>query len=136
MLKAFDAVEDAPMPSSTTGTITWCPGDGSLCTDNATRPWPITPHASSWRTTLTFGHFDASTHFRDQQKEENGPVWKSTGHLRAALGTPEFASHLANYRDGTSPTRTCTRSSRSRGRAPCPDGLGKLTVKNLDSYVV
>ncbi|MFJ9150945.1 antibiotic biosynthesis monooxygenase family protein [Streptomyces sp. NPDC102270] len=103
---------------------------------------------------LTFGHLDASTHFRDQQKEETGPVtiintfvapegkedevlaawaddadymkrsgnllsvqlyrgiggsrlftnvavWKSTGHLRAALGTPEFASHLANYPDGT-----------------------------------
>ncbi|MFG2456584.1 antibiotic biosynthesis monooxygenase family protein [Streptomyces sp. NPDC048523] len=103
---------------------------------------------------LTFGHLDASTHFRDQQKEETGPVtiintfvapegkehevlaawaddadymkksgnllsvqlyrgiggsrlftnvavWKSTGHLRAALGTPEFASHLASYPDGT-----------------------------------
>jgi hypothetical protein len=103
---------------------------------------------------LTFGHLDASTHFRDQQKEETGPVtiintfvapegmedevlaawaddadymkksgsllsvqlyrgiggsrlftnvavWKSTGHLRAALGTPEFASHLAGYPAGT-----------------------------------
>ncbi|MEH0638784.1 antibiotic biosynthesis monooxygenase [Streptomyces bottropensis] len=31
----------------------------------------------------------------------NVAVWKSTERLRAALGTPEFASHLANYPAGT-----------------------------------
>ncbi|GGW85764.1 antibiotic biosynthesis monooxygenase family protein [Streptomyces galilaeus] len=99
---------------------------------------------------LKFDNLDASTHFRDQQKEKAGPVtiintfvapegkegevvaawtadaeymkksgsllsvqlyrgiggsrlftnvavWRSTEHLRAALGTPEFASHLAGY---------------------------------------
>ncbi|MGI5198618.1 antibiotic biosynthesis monooxygenase family protein [Streptomyces sp. CA-288835] len=31
----------------------------------------------------------------------NVAVWKSTEHLRAALGTPEFAAHLAGYPAGT-----------------------------------
>jgi heme-degrading monooxygenase HmoA len=31
----------------------------------------------------------------------NVAVWQSTEHLRSALGTPEFASHLEAYPDGT-----------------------------------
>jgi heme-degrading monooxygenase HmoA len=31
----------------------------------------------------------------------NVAVWQSTEHLRTALGTPEFASHLEAYPDGT-----------------------------------
>ncbi|WP_327714552.1 antibiotic biosynthesis monooxygenase [Streptomyces sp. NBC_00490] len=31
----------------------------------------------------------------------NVAVWRSTEHLRSALGTPEFASHLAGYPSGT-----------------------------------
>ncbi|MFI9169828.1 antibiotic biosynthesis monooxygenase family protein [Streptomyces lincolnensis] len=31
----------------------------------------------------------------------NVAVWKSTEHLREALGTPEFASYVDSYPDGT-----------------------------------